>query len=172
MEEIFNGPALNNGFIKADDLEQASLKTTLRVSDIINRLMDIPGVIAVNKLLLTKYDAEGNPVTGAADPEWVNGQQVFDPGKVSASWLLFISTRHQPRLYLNMSRFLFYKNGLPFLPRMDEASDTLNQLRGDAERPKDHNAPNDLGIPQGRLSAPRRLLSGAIQSSPGLWRRA
>jgi len=149
VEEIFDGPELTAGFIKADELEQASLKTTLRVSDILNRLMDIPGVIAVNKLLLTKYDSEGNPVTGAADPEWVDGKQVFEPGKVSASWMLFISNRHQPRLYLNMSRFLFYKNGLPFLPRMDEASDTLNQLRGDAEQPKDYNAPNDLEIPKG-----------------------
>src|SRR5207302_1847478 len=36
IEDIFNGPALDNGFIKSGDLEAASLKTVLRVSDIIN----------------------------------------------------------------------------------------------------------------------------------------
>ncbi len=121
----------------------------LRASDIINRLMDIDGVIAVNQLQMTKYDSEGNAVRGAADPTWVAGKPVFDPNKVSASWLLFISRQYQPRLYLNASRFLFSKGGLPFLPRMDEALDTLTRLRGVAERPKVKNAPNDIPVPLG-----------------------
>lgn len=155
VEEIFNGPALASGFIKADDLEAASLKTVLPVSDLINRLMDIDGVIAVNQLLLTKYDAEGIAVKGAADPTWVDGKPVFDTNKSSASWLMFISNRHQPRFYLNLSRFLFYKNGLPFQPRMDEASNTLNQLRGEAERPKNNNADKkDLNVPKGSFRNP------------------
>jgi hypothetical protein len=41
VEDIFNGPALANGFIATGDLEAASLRTVLRASDIINRLMDI-----------------------------------------------------------------------------------------------------------------------------------
>jgi hypothetical protein len=154
VEDIFDGPELQSGFIKAADLEAASLKSVLRVSDILNRLMDIDGVIAVNQLLLTRYDSEGNLVRGTADPTWVDGQPDFDPNKVSASWLLFIGSRHQPRLYLNQSRFLFYKNGLPFLPRMDEAMDTLNQLRGDAERPKNPGAARDLSIPRGTFRNP------------------
>lgn len=154
VEKIFNGPALDSGFIKDDDLEAASLKTVLHVSDIINRLMDIDGVIAVNQLLLTKYDAEGNAVPGAADPTWNEGKPEFEPNKTSASWVLFISNHYQPRLYRNGSRFLFYKNGLPFQPRMDEASATLNQLRGDAERPKNSNADNDLKIPKGSFRSP------------------
>jgi hypothetical protein len=154
IEDIFNGPELENGFIKADDLEAAALKTALRASDIINHLMEIDGVIAVNQLRLTKYDSEGNPVSGAADPRWENGQPVFDVSKTSAAWLLFISSRHQPRLHLNLSRFLFHKNGLPFLPRSDEAADTLNQLRGDAERPKNPDADKDLRIPRGIFRNP------------------
>src|SRR5207253_1418660 len=59
-----------------------------------------------------------------------------------------------PRLHLNLSRFLFQKNGLPFLPRIDEATDTLNQLRGDAERPKNPNADKDLRIPGGEFRKP------------------
>lgn len=155
VEEIFNGPELNSSFIKRADLEAASLKSELRVSDIINLLMDIDGVITVNQLQLTRYDAEGNIVRGAADPTWSSdGKPIFDASKISASWLLYISGQHQPRLYLNGSRFLFYKNGLPFRPRMDEARDTLTQLRGEAERPKVKSAPNDLPVPAGKYRNP------------------
>jgi hypothetical protein len=151
VEDIFNGPALNNGFIKQDELVAAGLKSVLRTSDIINRLMDIEGVLAVNNLLLTKYDAEGQIVRGAADI----GLENYSPNKISAEWTLAVSSNHQPRLYHNFARFLFYKNGLPFLPRMDEAVDTLTQLRGAAERPKIKNAPTDLAIPQGEFRNPK-----------------
>ncbi len=154
VEEIFNGPELNNGFIKAEELEAAGLKTVLRISDIINRLMDIEGVVAVKNLLLTKYDAEGNVIKGAADPIWNNGIPLFDANKTSASWLLFVTQLHQPRLHHNLSRFLFYKNGLPFLPRIDEAYDTLTQLRGEAERPKIKSAAKDLPVPPGTFRNP------------------
>lgn len=154
VEDIFNGPALNSGFIKANDLEAAELKAQLRTSDIVNRLMDIEGVVAINNLLLTKYDAEGNIVKGAADPTWQDGGPIFEPGKASASWLLVIGDRHQPRLYHNLSRFLFYKNGLPFLPRKDEAYDTLVQLRGEAERSRLQGTPEDLPIPAGIFRHP------------------
>ena len=154
VEDIFNGPELNNGFVKTKELEAAGLKTVLRTSDIINLLMDIEGVVAVNNLLLSKYDAEGNIIKGAADPTWQDGNAIFDPEKISGSWLLFISDLQQPRLYHNQSRFLFYKDGLPFLPRLDEAYDTLTQLRGESERPKLKNAPKDLPVPAGTFRNP------------------
>lgn len=154
VEDIFDGPALANGFIEDTDLEVAALKSMLRTSDIVHCLMGIDGVMAVNQLRMTKYDAGGNVVAGAADPAWVDGSPVYDPGKTSAAWLLAVRPRHQPRLYLNQSRFLFYKDALPFLPRMDEALDTLAQLRGEAERPKNPGAPNDLPIPPGTYRHP------------------
>jgi hypothetical protein len=152
VEEIFNGPELSNGFIKASDLENAALKKVLRTSDLVNLLMEIDGVIAVNNLMLTKYDEEGNVARGAADPSWVNGKPVFDANKSSASWLLYVKEMHQPRLYPNFSRFMFYKNGLPFQPRIDEVKDTLTQLRGEAERPKFSGAQNDLPVPGGQFA--------------------
>jgi hypothetical protein len=155
VEEIFNGPELESGFIKSDDLKKAQLKAVLCVSDLINRLMDIDGVIAVNQLQMTKYDSEGNVIAGVADPSWSSdGQPIFDPSKTSAYWLLYISRQHQARLYPNASRFLFYKNGLPLLPRMDEAQDTLIQLQGEAERSKIGSAAKDLPIPAGKYRHP------------------
>lgn len=155
VENIFNGPALSNGFIKQDDLDASTLKTVLRSSDLVNSLMDIEGVVAVNNLLLSKYDSMGNQVTGAADPNWTNdGKPLFDVNKISASWLLYLAPLHQPRFHRELSRFLFFKNGLPFLPRKDEALDTLMQLRGESERLKIGNGINDLPIPQGRFRNP------------------
>lgn len=155
VEDIFNGPELSNGFIKSTDLNASGLKTVLRSSDLINSLMGINGVIAVNQLLMNKYDAEGNVVKGAADPSWAgNGSPLFDNSKASASWLLFVSPLHQPRFHRGLSRFLFFKNGLPFLPRKDEAYNTLIQLRGELERPKIKNTPNDLAIPGGVFRDP------------------
>ncbi|MBO2011557.1 hypothetical protein [Hymenobacter negativus] len=166
VEEIFNGPELNKGFIKADELAAAGLKSVLRVSDLINRLMDIEGVVAVNNLLLSKYDAAGNQLKGAADPIWTNGLPVFDTTKASAAWLLFVSNQHQPRLHFHLSRFLFYKNGLPFLPRRAEALATLTQLRGEAERAKVAHAPTDLAVPTGTFRDPEADYSPLQNSFP------
>lgn len=153
VEDIFNGPKLVNGFIKSSDLEAASLKSELYVSDIINKLMDIEGVVAVNHLQLTKYDSEGNVVMGTADPD----SHGYDKNKISASWQLSLTSRHQPRLYLRGSRFGFYKNGLPFYPDMDEVNDTITLLRGEAERPKIKRASDnsvDLPVPVGTFRNP------------------
>jgi hypothetical protein len=150
VETLFNGPALNNGFIDGADLAAAELKTVLRVSDILKSLMEIDSVIAVNGLLLTKYDSEGNVLKGAADPAWTSdGQPIFDANKASAAWLLYVSSGHQPRLYQNLSNFRFYKNGLPFKANLDEAAGILNQLRGEAERPKTVSGGEDIPIPAG-----------------------
>ena len=152
VEDIFNGPELENGFIRAADLANAGLKKVLRTSDIVNILMEIEGVVAVNNMLLGKFDDEGNMVKGSADPKWIDGLPDFDPAKTTASWLLYLKPQHLPRLYQNVSRFHFYKNGLPFNPRMDEVKDTLTQLRGEEERPKIKGQQDDLPVPAGRYS--------------------
>lgn len=146
VDRIFEGPQLNHGFIKTDDLEASQLKTQLRTSDIINLLMDIEGVVAVKSLLLTKYDQEGLPVLGVSDHGNLK--------QMSARWTLAVSNRCQPRLYLENSKFLFFKNDLPFKPRMEEMVDTLQQLRGEAERLKIRNAEQDLAVPQGEYRSP------------------
>lgn len=140
-DQIFDGPVLTNGFILEEDLENAQLKQQLRTSDIINRLADLDGVVAIKSLLLTKYDADGLPVFGVSD----HG----DPKQMSARWTMKVSARCQPRLYVENSKFLFFKNDLPFLARPDEVRDTLAQLRGRSERLKIRGAETDLPVPQG-----------------------
>jgi hypothetical protein len=150
VESIFNGPELANGFLTQQGLRETDLRTELRVSDILNRLSDIDGVVSIDNLMLTAYDGQGNPITGTADPDWSSGTPVFDPDRVSAAWFLVLSPDHRPRLHRRLSQFLFSSRGLPFVPRLDEAEDTLVQLNGQAARPKIRSTELDLRTPPGR----------------------
>lgn len=149
VESIFNGPQVANGFVRDEDLERADLRNTVRTSDILNRLMDIPGINSINDVVLVGYDSDGLPIAGDADPDWVNGEPRFDPGRSGAEWLLFVRPQHQPRLNRHLSRFSFSKQGLPLLVREEEALAVLSQLHGVADRPKVKDARNDLPAPAG-----------------------
>jgi hypothetical protein len=149
VEAIFNGPELDNGFLSADGLAASDLRSELRVSDLIDRLSDIEGVVSIANLLLTAYDASGNLIKGIADPTWHNGAPEFDPDRTSAAWLLYPRPDHRTRLHHALSRFQFTSRGLPFLPRLDEAESTLVQLHGRAARPKLHATDLDLPVPLG-----------------------
>ena len=50
VDEIFEGPLLDHGFIDARELEQAGRRTSLRISDLIRELTAVPGVAAVKNL--------------------------------------------------------------------------------------------------------------------------
>jgi hypothetical protein len=130
VDEIFNGPPLNSGFIKDQELQDAQLKTELHTSDIYAILMNIPGVLAVRSLILSPYNSDGARQPGEA-------------------WVLPVEAGKQARLYINGSKFLVFKNGLPFLPDKAELSDTLNVIEGDHLRPKFSAGDNEIPVPVG-----------------------
>jgi hypothetical protein len=131
VEEIFEGPKLENGFIEDQQVDSTNLRTVLYTSDIINLLMDIPGVIAIRNFTLAKYDSEGKQV-GPAE-----------------SWEMPVSFQHQPRFYPQASKFLVFKNGLPFLPDTAELNDVLHVIKGKHSQPKFPDSEKDLAIPIG-----------------------
>ena len=53
INEIFDGPRLENGFIDSAALKQAQRRSELRVSDLIQVMMDVPGVKAVRTISLS-----------------------------------------------------------------------------------------------------------------------
>lgn len=150
VESIFDGPELANGFVSDESLRASELRSELRVSDLLDRLVDIEGVISVERLQLTAYGADGTAVAGISDPTWSGGARIYDPTRISASWLMHLPPQHRPRLHRRLSRFLFAADGLPFLPRTDEAEDLLVQLHGQAARPKLGATDLDLPVPAGR----------------------
>ena len=131
VDEIFEGPKLNNGFINNTQLDSTNLKQFIYTSDIINLLMDIPGVKNVKNFVITKFDADGNLIK-------------------SEEWMMEIQYNHQPRLYMEASKMLVYKSGLPFLPDQLELNDTLQVIKGEHVQPKYAVLENDLPVPQGR----------------------
>jgi hypothetical protein len=152
VEDIFDGPMLAHGFLRHEELEKARLRKSLRTSDIINEIVEIEGVVAVRSLRLTRYDSTGKPASGVADIG-----RGADAKKISAEWTLEISENCLPILSIENSAFLFFKNDLPFVADFVEVSDTLNQLRGEAERLKTQRSGSlDLPTPTGRYRDPQR----------------
>jgi hypothetical protein len=50
MDEIMNGPVLEHGFIEDAELEKLERKTSIRTSDLIQEIMNVEGVAAINKI--------------------------------------------------------------------------------------------------------------------------
>lgn len=131
VEEIFEGPRLASGFIDNAQVDSTHLRTVLYTSDILNLLMDIPGVMSIRNFTLARYDQAGKQV-GPAE-----------------KWELAVTPAHQPRFYPQASKFLIFKNGLPFLPDKSELNDVLQVIKGRHASPKFPDTEMDLPIPIG-----------------------
>lgn len=127
VEEIFSGPLLTHGFIDEDELAAAEPPTEIRGSDILQVLMDVPGVLAVEDLLVTGY-VEG---------------EVHAPNR---QWRLQLATGHVPRFSLDKSRFYFVKDGVPYVADKKVVERRLGELRAADRRPPLR--PRDLLRPQ------------------------
>ncbi len=130
VDKIFEGPKLDHGFIDDDDLEENVLNRTIYSSDIIELIMDLTEVINIKNFVLVRYDEEGNRIE-------------------SDTWKLEVKPNHLPRFYLEGSKILVYKNGLPFLPDISELMDTMYVERGKNMTSKliDHDL--DIDVPLG-----------------------
>lgn len=70
IDEIFEGPLLEHGFIDSEELRQAQRRTVLHTSDLIRAIMDVAGVRAVRTISLS---------AGGASEAWSLN---LDPNKV------------------------------------------------------------------------------------------
>lgn len=131
-DEIFEGPTLQNGFIKEEMLEASELKEEYYLSDIISLIMDIPGVINIKNFSVRITDANGNTKQ--------SGQL----------WKIPVTANHKLLLHKRKSKFMFFKNSLPLLAKYAETLNKMklyaslkNQRKNDADT-------NDLPIPTGK----------------------
>jgi len=58
VDEIFDGPLLEHGFIDSEELSQAQRRSTLYTSDLIREIMDVPGVRAVRNISISAGGAK------------------------------------------------------------------------------------------------------------------
>lgn len=73
VDEIFEGPMLQHGFIDSKDLARAGRRSSLRISDLIRVLMAVPGVVTVKNLHFLNGD-------GTRNEDWL---LKIDPDKVA-----------------------------------------------------------------------------------------
>ena len=131
VDNIFEGPKLNHGFIDTEELQASPLRSEIRVSDLINEVMDIEGVISIKNIRLTSYQPDGKPILP------------------SEKWCLHIPEYSKPTLNIHKSKIIFFKDRIPFSPKLQEAYDTYQYLKGISERPKLIGQLNDLSVPKG-----------------------
>jgi len=89
-DEIFEGPLLEHGFLDAMEVSEATLRKEVRLSDIIKRIMNIPGILLIKDIQLGDCD---------------------DPADISR-WVVPIKPGMKPVL-CSKSKFNFYKGLLP-----------------------------------------------------------
>lgn len=115
--EIFQGPALQHGFVDEAELEAAVRQETIHVSDLINIIMDIDGVYAVKSIQIANYPPEDSGIT-----------------QRSVEWCLPLAyeLNYVPRLSVEHSRLRFYKDDIPYLGDSDEIDAELEKRVSEA----------------------------------------
>ncbi|MDB5250069.1 MAG: hypothetical protein JWQ40_4463 [Segetibacter sp.] len=94
VDEIFEGPALNHGFVDTAELEKTDLFRDIRLSDIINEVSDIEGIKAVTYLHL--------PFKGLNDE--TSGKNYFN------EWVEYLKNENKiARIQPAMSQVMFCK---------------------------------------------------------------
>lgn len=98
-ETIFEGPNLEHGFLKDEELYNSQLPNAIHASDIIAAVLKIEGVISISEVLFTEYDQEAKPVEN----------------KSNKPWCLALSGQQNPIFDSKKSRLQLYKKNIPFL---------------------------------------------------------
>lgn len=126
MDEIFDGPALDHGFIDHAELIKTARKQEIHISDIIREMMDQPGVLAVNDFSLS---------TGS------------DKKK---NWVLELDMAKTPKLEVKASleALVFAKQGLKATLDLDRVMDLYLAKRDELQYEILAPAAKDLVLPE------------------------
>jgi len=109
-DTIFEGPLLENGFIKEEELVNSSLKTEIHLSDIMREILKEDGVINIQEIIF-------NPTA----------QVTALPNK----WIIDVADGKQPVINILESNVVMYKEGNPFRPNMSEVKARFEKLMAD-----------------------------------------
>ncbi|MGB3182882.1 MAG: hypothetical protein WBB45_15935 [Cyclobacteriaceae bacterium] len=134
-EEIFEGPALDHGFIPDHELQESVLRKVIHVSDLIRIIMGIEGVKAIRDIQIANRPQ--NNITGIEEK--------------SVYWCLelAIEQSYVPRLNREDSRITYYKDKLPFRADELETELILDQLEDSKRDQKLHDPVLDIKVPRG-----------------------
>jgi cell fate (sporulation/competence/biofilm development) regulator YmcA (YheA/YmcA/DUF963 family) len=134
-DQIFEGPLLEHGFIDDADLAKAERRKTIHVSDLINIIMDIPGVVAVKNIQIAgiPLDNDDNIPTDIV------------------KWCLEVplEKNYVPRLTVERSKLIFFKDQLPYHANAVIAQEILDELERNDRPQKLTNPDYDIHLAPG-----------------------
>ncbi len=136
VDQIFEGPALEHGFIDDNELEKADRKKYIHVSDLIQIIMDVKGVISVNTIQIANIPQDNE-----------DGSIVSK----SVKWCMRLAfeQNYVPRLSLLNSKITYYKDQLPFRASATEVDELIAQLEAKERSPKLTDPVLDFKAPKG-----------------------
>lgn len=105
--QIFDGPVLNNGFIDPEELKNASLRSEVRLSDIMLLIMNIEGVKVIRDISISA------------------GSRIEDG---NSPWVIHIAKGKKP-VRCTKSAFSYYKGELPITVNAAKVHDYINQMK-------------------------------------------
>ena len=129
MDEIFDGPLLQQGFIDSSELQKIKRRSELRTSDLIQIIMQVEGVRAVVDIKFVRQRGE--------DGEPVDIEQ----------WLLTINDSSVPRLDKEKSTITLLKNQLGVSIQHQHLT---NSDKSSSTRPVQPAAQNEVPLPVGQ----------------------
>ena len=138
MEEIFEGPQLEHGFIDKQEFQQITRLCQLKLSDIFQIIMTIEGVTAVRQIELVSF------IDGVAKTH----SSSIEDGK----WLHPLSNDQflAPVFTPERSKIFFYKNNLPYLANKTKTEYALSEKKAQDIYSKLNGASEaDLPVPVG-----------------------
>ncbi len=132
IAEIFEGPILDHGFIDDEQFRAMTRMCEIRMSDLIDLIMDEEGVVSVKNASLLSF---------------VDGEL-----RTRADWLLTLATDRyrSPVFSVERSKLVAYKDGLPYYPSRERLRELLEMNRPSRLRGKLTEHERDLPVPVGR----------------------
>ncbi|MBE9009581.1 hypothetical protein IQ250_05110 [Pseudanabaenaceae cyanobacterium LEGE 13415] len=124
----------SNGFIDTHELETLTLPKILHISDFYQKILDIPGIAAIKKLLLASS---------------INGL----PQTQESLWYLQLTEQYRPVLDIQNSMIRLFKNGLPVRVNLDEVKRRYYEQQAAYIKTKRDPYELDLAIPRGQYFA-------------------
>jgi hypothetical protein len=134
IDEIMDGPPLSHGFIDTDELERFNRKQGLQVSDLLQEIMNVDGVSAVEDLRLSD---------GSTSDHWYLG--LSQAGTRSRIPVLDINASLFPKSTIQMVR-----NGVAIHPNRERVRQIFADLQRADESPLLPESQRDIRLPLGR----------------------
>ena len=131
MDRIFEGPALDHGFIDDEEFRQIERRCDLRTSDLIQIIMDVPDVISVKEISLLSF-IDGN-------------------FRIQENWVLNLASDRfrVPDFSVERSKVIFYRDELPYYANVGRVAALIEEKKAGDLHSKLKGHERDLPIPVG-----------------------